>query len=322
MFDKVYIVCPTKTATGGTELLHQLSEKLLELKINAQMFYIGTYENSNVQSRFEKYKKNISYEIEDNSNNLIIVPETQIRHLFKYKNIQKAVWWLSVDFYPGSFKMKSDLIHTIVRRIRDCKVKLYDKKWIHFVQSEYARLYLIEEREIDEKNIFPLSDYISDTFFDGINLKGIERKNICLYNPKKGYKFTKKIINYCNEVQWIPLINMTPIQMKKTMLSSKLYIDFGNHPGKDRIPREAALCGCCIITGKRGSAKNSIDVMIPDNYKFEDKLKNIKSIKEKIYEIMKDYDNDTHDFEEYRKKIENEEKEFCKDVKKFFTRGE
>ena len=30
----------------------------------------------------------------------------------------------------------------------------------------------------------------------------------------------------------------------------KLYIDFGGFPGKDRLPREAVMHDCCIITGK------------------------------------------------------------------------
>ena len=36
---------------------------------------------------------------------------------------------------------------------------------------------------------------------------------------------------------------------------TKIYLDFGYHPGKDRMPREAVLFNNCIITNKRGSAK-------------------------------------------------------------------
>ena len=48
---------------------------------------------------------------------------------------------------------------------------------------------------------------------------------------------------------------MTPEQVVDLMSESKVYIDFGNHPGKDRIPREAVINGCCVITGVRGSAR-------------------------------------------------------------------
>ncbi len=39
------------------------------------------------------------------------------------------------------------------------------------------------------------------------------------------------------------------------MRKAKLYIDFGYHPGKERMPREACLLDCCLIIGKDGSAK-------------------------------------------------------------------
>lgn len=54
------------------------------------------------------------------------------------------------------------------------------------------------------------------------------------------------------------------------MSKSKVYIDFGNHPGKDRIPREAAISGCIVITGKRGAAAFAEDVCIPETYKFDE----------------------------------------------------
>jgi len=57
----------------------------------------------------------------------------------------------------------------------------------------------------------------------------------------------------------------------KLLQKAKVYIDFDYHPRKDRLPREAAILGCCVITRKRGSAKFFEDVPIPDEYKFEDK---------------------------------------------------
>ncbi|MCX7738527.1 MAG: hypothetical protein N2Z80_03840 [Hydrogenothermaceae bacterium] len=67
---------------------------------------------------------------------------------------------------------------------------------------------------------------------------------------------------------------------------AKVYIDFGNHTGKDRIPREAAMLECCVITGRRGIAKYREDVPIPENYKIEDKVENIPLILSKKYETV------------------------------------
>lgn len=315
---KIYIVSPTKTATGGTELLHQLSDKLVKYGLDVYMYYIGTYKGSNVESKFKHYKSNVCNNIDDYSDNLIIVPETLIGLLYKYKNIKKAVWWLSVDFYPGSNRVKVDLLHTIVRFIKDYRNRIFDKNWIHFTQSEYARQYLINDRKIPEKNIFKLSDYISSSFIENINIKEQSRKDIVLYNPKKGYEFTRKIIDLIPDIECIPLINMKTDEIKELMLNSKVYIDFGNHPGKDRIPREAALCGCCIITGRRGSAENKVDVLIPEKYKIADDDNNLQKIENIIRDCIVNYDKYINDFESYRKKILGEEDEFLRDINNIF----
>lgn len=319
--NKIYIISPTYTATGGTELLHQLSDALIDNDINVYMYYIGNYEGSKVKERFNHYKKNISTQIEDDEKNLVIVPETLIRELYKFKKAKKAIWWLSVDFYPGSQRIKINLMYTIVRYIRDLKLRLFDKNWIHFVQSEYANQYLLNERHIPKSKIYPLSDYISGKFFKGLSADVNNRKNTVLYNPKKGFEFTQKLIHACPEIEWVPLINLSPEQMKNTMLSSKVYIDFGNHPGKDRIPREAALCGCCVITGKRGSARNSLDVKIPEKYKFDDTVDNIQNIKEQIEYCLRFYQESQKDFRDYIIKIKNEETQFEQDVYDYFIRG-
>ena len=106
--------------------------------------------------------------------------------------------------------------------------------------------------------------------------------------------------------------------MQELLGTSKVYIDFGNHPGKDRIPREAAIMGCCVITGKRGSAYFHEDVMIPDEYKFEDRLDAIPSIVELIQNCMTNYEERLLDFEQYRAYIKNEQKQFSKDVESVF----
>ena len=31
-------------------------------------------------------------------------------------------------------------------------------------------------------------------------------------------------------------------------------VDLGHHPGKDRLPREAALAGCVTVVGRAGAA--------------------------------------------------------------------
>lgn len=92
------------------------------------------------------------------------------------------------------------------------------------------------------------------------------------------------------DVNWVPLVNMTNDQVKQKMLNSKVYIDFGNHPGKDRFPREAAISGCCIITGKRGAANYYEDVRIPEKFKFNQYKTKPENIIHRIRECLDSFE--------------------------------
>ena len=80
------------------------------------------------------------------------------------------------------------------------------------------------------------------------------------------------------------------------------------HPGKDRAPREAALFDNCIITNLKGSAKFYNDIPIPNNFKFEEKRKNLIKINNLIYSIFNNYSKELNKMDKYKKKILNEHK--------------
>ncbi|MGB9794571.1 hypothetical protein [Caldisericum exile] len=75
----------------------------------------------------------------------------------------------------------------------------------------------------------------------------------------------------------------------ETLQRVKVYVDFGNHSGKNRLPREAIILGCCLITGKRESTAFFEDVPIHDEYKFEDIEENIFKIIEKIRDCFENF---------------------------------
>ena len=117
---------------------------------------------------------------------------------------------------------------------------------------------------------------------------------------------------------WVPIVNMTNEEVVDLLKTSKVYIDFGNHPGKDRFPREAAYCGCCNITGKTGSANYFEDVKIKDSYKFDDLEKSIPSIIRTIESCLEDFEKHQKEFDVYRSMIKDEKSSFEKDVRKIF----
>ena len=320
----LYILCPAYAKTGGPELLHQLVFKLNQVGFNAFItYYEYDIKNENYTPKdFKKYVTSFKLveEIIDNKENLIVFPEIYLEKVNSYKNVRKVLWWMSVDNYLKNYTVKKSIEYFgFLRTINNVFLgKFFQKNLIykfdyHFCQSYYAISFLNKKRI---QNIFYLSDYINEEFFDNNHMNN---ENNVLYNPKKGYKFTKKIINCAPQFNWIPIQNLTTSQVKSLLSRSKVYIDFGNHPGKDRFPREACTCGCCIITGKKGSAKYFEDVSIPEEFKFENKKENIQFIIKKIDECLNDYDNATKKFTDYRKKIEKEQIKFEEDIKKIFN---
>ncbi|KLE15069.1 hypothetical protein AAT22_13545 [Clostridium sp. C8] len=313
--NNIYIACPSKVATGGPELLHQLCYKLNKFGYNAYMFYYGESDNP-VHERYKIYNNKYVTELSDSRENIIIIPEINIAEMLLIKESKLIIWWLSVDnflVHLNSFPYDEEyMFENINERKKENRI-------IHLVQSEYAKEYLIKNK-IDSNEIYYLSDYLNNAFIkeNQANKQNLVRYPNVLYNPKKGFDFTIKLIEASPELNWIKLENYSPREMSNIMKRSMIYIDFGNHPGKDRIPREAAISGCCIITGKRGAAANSVDIPINNEYKFEANDENIYSIIDKIKYIIKNYDSEINKFKHYRNMIFSEEDVFERDVEKIF----
>lgn len=347
---KVYILLHTKEASGGSELLHQFVYNLrTHLHIDAYIFY--PYDISNpIHPFYINYNNPLIYEIEDKSSNILIYPEAYwiLPIVSNYTNIKKVMWWLSVDNFYLSFIFHSkknlflpkainkltflifrkkifDITSLVYKKIEKNQLDLNEFKTIrdtdyHLVQSYYAMKHL-EEKGIEKNKIFYLSDYLNEKFLK-VQTDLSRKQNIVVYNPKKGYNFTKKIIKRTKDIEFVPIINMTRQQVVETLQKAKVYIDFGNHPGKDRIPREAAILGCCVITGKRGSAAFYEDVSIPEEYKFDERDENIPEIINKIRDCFENFDERYKDFDHYREVIKNEPQKFVEDLKKIFAKAE
>lgn len=102
------------------------------------------------------------------------------------------------------------------------------------------------------------------------------------------------------------------------MERAKVYIDFGSHPGKDRIPREAALSGCVVITGKRGAAANDIDINIPAEFKF-DIESTCGDIIKKIRDVFENFEENYRKQKNYRARILDDKPRFAREVAAAFN---
>ena len=333
----IYIYCPAASYTGGPTLAHQLCYALLKSGINAAMWYdcnpIKKLYIDPVHLRYRHFNNPfVLSEPKDTNGTTIIALESKVSILNRYKFAKRYIWWMSVDNYflnMGNFydyiKIKFGLMQPSLNYCKKYENKkrystYKDDDIIHLVQSEYARLFLLS-KNVGENKIFDLGDYLEDEVLSFSEDHLNERSNMkVLYNPKKGFELTSKLIMAAPHLEWVPLINMSKDEITKQLVSSKIYIDFGNHPGKDRFPREAVYCGCCILTGKRGAAENDTDIPIPENYKFADIDSSIPEIINQIEFVLNNYYTCVRDFSNYKIKIKNEREIFDAQVKSIFLK--
>lgn len=321
---KVYVQCVGRIATGGPELLHQFASYLISRGVETYMVYTGidTEKEDPVCECYKHYHIPYADAVENEKRNILIVSEARTDLLYmEGLTVRKVIWWLSVDNFFSILKYRYSETYNRPLELKYIRYFSFESEMEveHWAQSEYARKFLIFNG-IAEDKIRMVTDYLNLIFLDDLvakrnDEKGLnERENIVLYNPKKGIEFTKKLIDRAHDIKWIPIRNMTRKEVSELMTRAKVYIDFGNHPGKDRMPREAAVSGAVVITGRRGSAGNDIDVPIPSSYKFDDRDEAIPGILEKIRFVFGNYEKCAEHFRYYVDSIFREPVRFRSEV--------
>lgn len=332
-FKKIYVATLFGHTTGGVELTHQLVDHLRTKGADSYIVYMKDNRVSADQTITQEYRcYNIqtTNHIEDNTENLLILPEIFFDQIYNYVNIKIGCWWMSVDNYYSNASLADKLVfkpslakwykvltryvkyperrnRISIKELQKQKSRIY-----HFYQSSYAQMHLYSK---GFDRVIPLSDYINTDFID---CKNAEKKDMVLYNPSKGYKFTKKIINTLPDVKFVPLKNLNRKQLSSLFAAAKLYIDFGHFPGKDRLPREAVTSGCCIISSTEGGAFFYEDLPIDRKYKIKRKSSNLPVIANRIKYILEHYDECCRDFDYYRSQVLNERETFFQQIDSFF----
>ena len=296
---KIYVMCPACLKTGGPESLHNLVHHLRKYGHNAKILYVPSIPDA-MPEEDKSYNIGRVDSIEDTADNLLIVPEIWIQKLNPYHKIQKAIWWLSVDYYFLENQ-------TFDFDFED------NKKVAHFAQSKYVENFLIKS---GAKYIYGLNSFINKDYFR--KLKRHKREDQVLYNPKKGLELIKVLVDKYPSINWVPITNMKRSDVIRLMRRSKVYIDFGPFPGKERMPREAAINGCCIICGIRGAASFYQDLAIPNEYKFRTEPFEADKIYAKIQECLDNYDKRLKDFEYFRRLTIGEKERFEFEIKNIF----
>lgn len=347
----IYVLCPVNYVTGGPDALHQLVYYLNQSGANAKIVYTSDFPEKKISipKPYEIYVDSflMEHDIIDSPENHVVVSEAYANKIKKIRKAKVHLWWLSVNNnLKYSSKNKCFFFLTLPLRIvknwwyyknntikviksilnrKDYSFKSESPNLSHLCASYYAYDYVSRRSKNPvAKCIEPISKLFLDIYSqEKKNISKQDRKDIILYNPVRKYNhILDKISSIAPELKFEPLRGLTQQQLIEKYKTSKLYIDFGAFPGAERIPKEAVLFGCAVITGKRGASGFYGDVPIPDEYKFGNPENQINEIVAKIRFVLNNYEQIYSDFDEYRNTVLNLEKNFIKSLRKIFFKSE
>jgi hypothetical protein len=321
-YDTVVILCP-EAVTGGPEALHQLAHAINTLGGNARLAYFG--QGSRVEygpttilchysphqavlETYAAYRPIPLVEAPLSERTLIVVPEILPEALLAISARNRAVWWLSVDNAVAHNPKLNDPGYA--------NSLIGNSGLIHFYQSDYARGFV--ERHGGGRNAFPIFDYINPEYIrSGPAESASERRQVGLF-PQKGGVLAARFMAANPQLSFAAIQNMTREQVRQTLLTCSVYIDFGHHPGKDRVPREAAVSGAIVFLHERGAALHFQDHPLERFYLFNEQDIDTGSLASRVAEALSDRERHYARQQVYRQQVRLGFEEFMLQVRQFF----
>lgn len=332
---QVFVIYPRGLRTGGPEALHQLVDMLRTLGQDAYLVAHPTTASNDRVVEFSHYDAPEAPSVIDSTGNIVVTPEVFLDDIFSIRNADRICWWLSIDNSP-TFMVRSlrqrfrsnrsdPLLQQASLLLRSGRLPIdilrFKRSNIHHaVQSSYAWSFLFSR-----VGIVPslLSDYTTLGIAQPSS-GSIHRNNrLVSFNPKRGGDVVEGVRRATGqEFEWRPLQSMARSEVIRSLCESGFYLDLGYHPGKDRMPREAAMCGALTVVGRRGSAAFFSDVPIPWGHKVTpgrhevaDTVSLLKGLVETLPEEVLKQDH-------YRRVISQEKDQFRREVEDVFLLGQ
>lgn len=270
---QIIILIPHTAKTGGPEALHQLSDALIRQGHDARIWYVipsdrhvlqdlfqqnGLLPNTglaltprpNTVPDYDKYQTRLAEQIVLNRDTCIVFPETYVDWLPFFQHCQSVVWWLSVDNALGYMAIKG--LNLNLMRFN---------RVLHAYQSSYAKAFITA---LGCKRMLPLSDYTPGN----TDTETFEKTDIAINANHKvlfdvgaiAARLERETGAKVHQIQ-----GMTREQVYEALGRSKIFIDLGNFPGKDRLAREALIRQCCVFVMDVGAAR---DYLLPEEFYF------------------------------------------------------
>jgi len=326
-YERVVIICP-EAITGGPEALHQLGDSINRQGGHAVMAYrMGKnalrFDGDRLlctprpgeafRAHYAPYSPITEEAIPLGDRTLVVYPEMYPLEALRYRQGPRAIWWLSVD---------NALQYTPSLAYRSSARELFrDDSLLHFHQSCYARSYLLEQ---GARQVVPLYDYVergyqlSPTAAAAKAAANVAR-SVALF-PRKGAELAQVFVDGAPNVTYRRIDGMTRAQVGEALAGTSVYIDFGHQPGKDRVPREAALAGNVVFLHEKGAGAHFGDYPVDRQYLFTPDDVHSGALRARVHEALREYPTHLARQAPLRQQIALERQEFDLQVSAaFFT---
>ncbi|MGW9112868.1 hypothetical protein [Microbacterium sp. NPDC055683] len=277
-----YVYYPRGLATGGPEALHQLVDSLRRQGREAFLVPVPGTEGAPRAERYAHYDAPEAPSVVDAEGNEVVVPETQALLLRDLEHARPFVWWLSIDYAPRFVIERAGRSTLPIERTRMSRPPLLWLRHLkralrgwrtgedailagagHLVQSHYAWNHV--HAHLGRVGTI-LSDY---TPLAPVAASVEGRAPRIAYNPAKSAVIMRELARRRPDLELLPLRGMTGDEVAEALRTSLVYLDLGTHPGKDRMPREAAAMGAIVLVARRGAGANDVDVPLPWEHKVD-----------------------------------------------------
>ena len=194
---------------------------------------------------------------------------------------------------------------------------------LHFAQSVYSMNFLLQAG-VDKNKILILREPLEDHFLNYNQLNLESKTDLITVNSRKAFSITYQIISKIKKydkknVKVVPLQNVGREKMFELLSRSKVFIDIGFHPGRDRPPREAGVLGNIVVINRSGGCYYYEDCPVPDKYAITCNDVTCRDIDparlaQLIIDYVNNYDDYINDFKNFIELIRKEPDIYMKDL--------
>lgn len=279
---KMVVACPANVVTGGPEALHQLVHTANELSPGTAAIWYLPAIGRGAPDAYRHYECPAVQKPKIPPDALLVLPEIWPK-IGKALSNQRALWWLSLDNFGTHGQ-------TELERIT-----------LHLCQSFYARQALPEALPT-----MMLTDWVE------IPAKpSLSRIDMIAVNPAKNAGLLEPFRQANADIPFVYLAGCGRQQVSQALHSARIYIDFGRHPGRDRMPREAALAGCVVLSTRHGAASCFDDMPLDDFFKFD----SVEELNARVREILAGPEKFRAAQDDYRRWVQGQRDTFREEVR-------